>query len=625
MRKSSAILGALAIVAAGFVAFEAVRWHLPDRNHEPPGEPGLAPAPHWFAETALRDGFEFLHHAGPLREDYFFPQIMGSGCALFDFDRDGDLDLYLIDGSPGDSRNADQSVGGTHAGNRLFRNEGRGTFTDVSAGSGLDVRGIGMGVAAGDVNNDGFPDLYVTSFGPDRLFLNRCDGTFIDVTAPAGLDNARWGTSASFVDYDRDGWLDLVVVNYVDYHASQRCVEPNGRPDYCNPKLFPGTPARLFHNESGRADLARDLAADGEPTIKASAGGVPAGEPARAVRFRDVSLESRIGLTPGPGLGVVCADFNGDRWPDIFVANDGAANHLWINRRDGTFEEQAVSFGLAFDNLGRPQANMGIALGDIDGDGGLDLLVTHLGGEGSALYRGRGTESFEESAARAGVRQASFPSTGFGAAFLDIDHDGRLDLAVVNGRVKRRDGAVSPKFLPSGEPASRAEFWMAYSERNLLFQGAEGGTFRERHAPDEPFTRDAAVWRGLATGDIDNDGDLDLLVTSVAGAARLFRNVAEKQGHWLSVRAVEPRCGGRDALGASVAVVAGGRRRVRLISAGGSYLSASDPRAHFGSGEAAAIDRIEVIWPDGSGEVFEGGAADRFVTVEHGRGRAANE
>ncbi|MGE5194567.1 MAG: CRTAC1 family protein [Deltaproteobacteria bacterium] len=609
MRKTAAILAVLVSSAVAVVSFLRPGWLARTASFEEhPELPAEVRSSAWFEEIGADGGIEFQHCAGRLTAEYFFPQIMGSGCALFDFDQDGDLDLYLIDGSPGESGGKAQPGACEQPRNRLYRNDGSGAFVDVSAGSGLDFSAVGMGVAVGDVDNDGFPDLYVTNYGPDRLFLNRRDGTFSDITASAGTDNARWGTSCSFVDYDRDGWLDLVVVNYVNYHPSRRCVEPNGRPDYCNPKLLSGTPARLYRNETGLLPNAGN---------GARAENVPP-----AVRFRDVSLESQLALKSGPGLGVVCADFDGDRWPDILVANDGAPNFLWGNGRDGTFHEAAVACGVAYDRLGHPQANMGVALGDVDGDGGIDLLITHLGGEGSALFLSRGAGVFEESAGTARLAAPTFPWTGFGAAFGDFDHDGALDLAVVNGRVKRRDGAPFPPFLPGGSAVSPAHYWDAYAERNQLYVNDGAGRFHLAQSGAEPFMGDAGVYRGLAVGDVDNDGDLDLVVTNTAGAARVFRNVAPRKGHWLVVRAVEPALGGRDALGATVTVTAGGRQWVRLVNAGGSYLSASDPRVHFGLGNVETIDRVEMLWPDGSDEVFDGGAVDRFLTLEHGRGRA---
>jgi hypothetical protein len=610
MRKAAAIVAMLVGCSAGIVWHSRTGWHIETHQTEPRDTAvSITHLLPWFEAPGAAGEFDFVHCAGPIGPEFFFPQIMGSGCALFDFDRDGDLDLYLVDGSPDCKTDDAAPKPSRRPGNRLYRNEGSAKFVDISNGSGLAVSGVGMGVAVGDVNNDGYPDLYLTNYGSDRLFLNRGgDGTFVDITASAGIDNSGWGTSCSFVDYDRDGWLDLVVVNYVNYHPSQSCVEPNGRPDYCNPKLLRGRPAKLYHNETGQH--LRAAAEIGGP--------VATGTP--HVRFRDVSLDSQIAMQSGPGLGVVCADFDGDRWPDLFVANDGAPNFLWINRQDGTFREDAVARGVAYDSLGRPRANMGIAIGDVDGDGANDLVVTHLDGEGAALYLSRGG-AFEEAAAPAGLHLPSFRRTGFGTALVDIDHDGALDLVVLNGRVRRREGTPFPEFRAEGRTAAPADFWAAYVEQNQMYVNDGSGRFRELRLGNEPLTRERGVWRGLALGDIDNDGDLDLLATQTAGPARIFRNAVPNKGHWIMVRAIEPALGGRDALGATVTLVAGQRRWVSLVNAGGSYLASSDPRAHFGLGETTTIDRIEVIWPDGSDEVFDGCDVNRFVTLEHGRGR----
>lgn len=549
-----------------------------------------------FTDVTDRSGLDFVHEPGETGR-YYFPQIMGSGCALLDFDRDGDLDLFLVNGG-GEQSAASTETDGRSAINRLYRQEADGQFVDVTAHSGLGVGGAGMGAAVGDVNNDGYPDLYVTNYGPDRLYLNRRDGTFADVTESAGIDNLRWGASCCFLDYDRDGWLDLFVTNYVDYDPSHRCIEPNGRQDYCNPKVFAGTPDKLYHNETGRLGPERRT-----------------GDDNARVRFRDASLESGIARQHGPGLGVVSADFNGDRWPDLFVANDGAANFLWLNQQDGTFREEAVMRGAAYDVQGRPQAGMGIAVGDVDGDGRIDLFVTHLAGEANALFRGL-RDGFDENSALAGLAKPSFPLTGFGAVFLDIEHDGDLDLAVVNGRVKRRSEPEA-----RGKQAA-ADFWKPYAEHSQIFLNNGTGRFQETTSLGEPFSAEAGVFRGLACGDIDNDGDLDLLVTNTGGHARLFRNDAPKAGHWLQVRAIEPKYGGRDAYGALVTVAAGKRQWLRPVNPAFSYLSSNDPRVHFGLGASDHIEHIHVIWPDGSEETFPSGPADRFVELRHGEGRA---
>jgi hypothetical protein len=508
------------------------------------------------------------------------PQAIGSGAALFDFDNDGRLDIYLIqNGGPG-SRST----------NRLYRQEADGRFTDVSAGSGLDVAGYGMGVAVGDVNNDGWPDVLVTEYGGLRLFLNNGNGTFRDVTKEAGLDSVLWGTSACFVDYDRDGWLDLVVVNYVNYDPSMRCADAAGRRDFCAPKTFEGTVTKLYRNL-----------------------GRPAGAKGGGVRFEDVTLKAGLGRTPGPGLGVLCADFNGDGWPDIFVANDGQPNRLWVNQRDGTFTDEAVLRGVAYNGMGQAQGNMGVAAGDVDGDGLFDLFVTHLTEETNTLWKQQPRGMFQDRTRGAGLAHRHARGTGFGTVLADFDQDGALDLALVNGRVYHGEPT---------DPGRLGPFWSQYAERNRLFANDGAGSFRDVSAHNGPFCGTAAVARGLACGDLDGDGAPDLLVTAVAGPARLFRNVAPKRGHWLLVRAIDPALGGRDAYGAEVTVRADGKRWQRWINPGSSYLCSNDPRAHFGLGPAGYVGAIQVLWPDGAEEAFDGRPADQRVTLRKGEGKA---
>jgi hypothetical protein len=529
--------------------------------------------PPWFRDVTVQCGIDFLHDAGPTGR-YFLPQVMGSGAALFDFDGDGRLDIYLVQNGGPDSKSV----------NRLYHQEKDGHFTDVTAGSGLGVAGHGMGVAIGDVNNDGRPDVLLTGYGGLRLFLNNGDGTFTDITRQSGLDSSLWGTSAAFFDYDRDGWLDLVVVNYVDYDSSRECSQGSGRRDFCNPNQFTGTVTHLFHNLGPGQD--------------------------GAVRFRDVTLASGLGRKPGPGLGVVCADFDGDGWPDVLVANDARPNHLWINQKDGTFKEEAVQRGIAADAMGRAQAGMGIAVGDVDGDGLFDIFVTHLTEESQTLWKQAPRGQFRDRTVAA--RLAGVRGTGFGTVLADFNHDGALDLAIVNGRVSRGRGQGGDDLDP---------FWRPYAERNQLFAGDGTGRFRDLSAAD-PFGRPAAVSRGLACGDLDGDGALDLLVTTVAGPARLYKNVAPKEGHWLIVRAVDP-AHRRDAYGAVVTVSAGGRNWVSAVNPGQSYLCSNDPRVHFGLGAAGHVDSIRVRWPDGdlAEEVFAGGAADRVIVLRRGEGR----
>jgi hypothetical protein len=447
-----------------------------------------------------------------------------------------------------------------------------------------------MGVAVGDINNDGKPDLLVTQFGGLKLFLNNGNGQFQDVTQEAGLHNPGWGASASFFDFDRDGWLDLVVVNYIDYDPAHLCDgTPPGQRDYCGPNVFKGTVTKLFRN------LGPDRA-----------GG------ARTVRFQDVTVASGLGQKPGPGLGVVCADFNGDGWPDIFVANDAKPNHLWINRRNGTFQEEAAARGLAYNGAGLAEGSMGIAVADTDGNGLFDVFVTHLTDETHTLWQQGPRGRFQDRTVAAGLTARRWRGTGFGTVLADFNHDGAPDLALVNGRVLRGPGREG-----------LSSFWEPYAERNQLFVNDGTGRFRD-HSPTDPFGQPPGVSRGLACGDISGDGAPDLLVTTVAGPARLYRNIAPKEGHWLLVRVLDP-ARQRDAYGAVVTIHAGGRRWVGSVNPGSSYLCSNDPRVHFGLGPTDRVDSIRVRWPDGDSaeEVFPGGAADRPVLLHRDEGKTA--
>lgn len=543
-----------------------------------PGTPPVAEVrPPWFRDITEEVGLDFVHDPGPIDDRYFMPQIVGSGGAFLDFDGDGRLDIYLVNnGGPKGRPNV------------LFRQQQDGTFRAVESDFGLDFAGYCMGVAVGDVNNDGRPDVLVTEFGGLRLFLNEGNGRFLPLEKGEGPESSLWGTSACFFDYDRDGWLDLVVVNYVAYDPGWPCISPGGDRDYCHPRVFPGTVAQLFRNTTGT-------------------GKGPAGT--ARVRFEDATVASGLGRLPGPGLGVTCADFDGDGWPDIFVANDAQPNRLWINRRDGTFREEAVERGVAYDAFGRSLANMGVALGDTHGDGRFDLFVTHLPEETNTLWRQQPRGFFTDRTAVSGLLRGGWRGTGFGTVLADFDQDGHLDLAVVNGRVVR-----TREPLPKG-----STFWDAYAEKNQLFAGEGSGRFRDISVQDSALCGTPNVGRALAVGDIDGDGALDLLVTTVGGRARLLRNVAPERGHWLTVRAVDPKTQ-RDAYGAEATVEADGRRRVAWINPGQSYLCSNEPRAHFGLGPASSFESIRVRWPDGTLERFPGGAADRTLILNKGEG-----
>jgi hypothetical protein len=533
----------------------------------PPSEPA------WFEDVTDSLGLNFIHDCGPITPAYFMPQIAGSGCAFLDYDDDGRLDIYVI-----------HNGGPKGAKNQLFHQEADGTFRDVSAGSGLDVAGYGMGVAVGDVNNDGLPDVLLTEYGGTRLFLNQGGGKFIEITREAGLDNPLWATSAAFFDYDRDGWLDLIVVNYVDYDPSIPCTSRGGKADFCGPNSFKGSTPRLYRN------LGRQL---GKGT---------------GVRFQDVSLKA--GLISGPkakGLGVLCADFNGDGWPDIFIANDMIENHLWINQHDGTFEEKGLIRGVAFTGGGATAANMGIGWADIDGDGLPDLFVTHIVDETHTLWKQGPSGYFRDETVASGLT-AGWRSTGFGAAFADFDRDGWPDLVFVNGGVRRNSDA---------NPAD--PFWLQFAQRNQVYANASG-KFRDISNSNPAFCGKPFMGRGLAVGDFNNDGAPDLLITEIGGRARLLRNVAKANGHyWLTVRAVLPTLD-RDAYGAEITVRAGGKAYWRLLNPGYSYCSSNDHRCHFGLGPNERYEGIDVLWPDGTSESFKGGTADQMVELAQGAG-----
>ena len=489
---------------------------------------------------------------------------MGSGGAFLDYDNDGDLDIYLIQAA----------AQGT---NRLYRQEPDGRFVDATEGSGLGDSGYGMGVAVGDFDNDGRVDVYVTNYGPDVLYRNLGGGRFENVTQKAGFEANAWSSSATFCDYDADGYLDLYVAHYVAYDSETRCFKHDGRRDFCGPQEFPGTADSLYRN-------------NGDGT------------------FRDVSAAAGIGEVSAPGLGVVCVDLTGDGRLDFYVANDGKANQLWSNRGNGSFVDEAYAAGVALNSFGKEEAGMGIAPGDVDNDGDLDLFLTHLTNETNTLYQNDGALGFQDATNSIGLGMTAIRTTGFGTALIDIDHDGHLDIVVVNGRVAHQ---------PALAGADGGSFWGPYAEPNVVLL-RDGGRFAVVDDA-EGFGAHVEVSRGLACGDVDGDGDLDLLVTSTAGPARLFLNEAPKKGRWLLVRAVDPR-GDRDAHGAVVTITVGERHIVRTASPGYSYLSSNDARAHFGLPAEGAIASITVQWPDGTTERFPPVEANQAIALSKGDG-----
>jgi hypothetical protein len=538
-----------------------------------------------FREVAALTGLKFTHDNGG-RGNYHLPEIMGSGVALFDYDGDGDLDVFLVQGAVLGSDGALATPSGT---SRLFRNDlttddsGHAVlrFTDVTEMAGLGFRGVGMGVAIGDFNGDGHLDLYVTAYGSNVLYRNNGDGTFTDVTQAAHVDDPRWSTSAAFIDYDRDGNLDLFVTNYVDFTvaAGKICTDPVGSRDYCAPSAYRPVPARLFRNQGNGT-------------------------------FVDATEAAGIARAYGAGLGVAVGDYNGDGWPDLYVANDATPNQLWINQRNGTFEDQGMLSGSAVNAAGRPEGSMGIASGDYDGDGHEDLLVTNLARETFALYVNDGHANFEDRRIAAGIALTTAPMTGFGAAWVDYDRDGRLDLIVANGAVNiiaALRGSTSP-----------------YRQHNQLFHNVGHGRLADVTASAGAAFELSGVGRGLATGDLDNDGDVDVVITNNHGPVLLLLNESAP-AHWITVRLSAPS-GNRWGFGGRVGVVRKDSPTLwRTVGTDGSYLSASDARVHFGLGSSRDIEAIVVEWPDGSRERWTGLDPDRCVTLARGTGTPETE
>jgi len=536
-----------------------------------------------FRDAAEESRLVFHHFLGAVG-DYYLPEITGAGVALLDYDGDGDLDVFFVQGDLFDPATPVERLTfpppSTHGpGHRLFRNDvipgGTLKFTDVTEHAGITRRTYGMGVAVGDYDNDGDPDLYVTSFGSNVMYRNGGDGTFSDITREAGVDDPRWSSSAAFLDYDRDGRLDLFVANYVDFTVAtnKQCYTPSGSRDYCNPLAYRGLPASLFRNEGNG-------------------------------RFRDVSRAAAI-TRPGPGLGVVIGDWNTDGWMDVYVANDQSANYLWINRGDGTFEDRGLMAGAAFNADGQAEGSMGVDSGDFDRDGDEDLFTVNVTGQKCALYINEGNGSFSDVTDRLALQIPSRPFTGFGTRWFDFDHDGWMDLFVANGAVFTIENQRGSPF--------------PFQQRSQLYRNDGGRTFKEVRSA--VLAREA-VGRGAAFGDIDNDGDVDVVVSNANGPARLLLNEAAGGRSWLQVRLQGVRSN-RDGTGARVAVVAkDGAMQWRTARTDGSYMSASDPRLHFGLGQAGAIRGIGVVWPRTGPEFYEVMRVNTLAVLREGQGTA---
>ena len=526
-------------------------------------------------DVADQAGLRLINITGEQSKDYIV-EVNGNGVAFFDYDNDGYIDVLVVNGST-----LEHMKGGGDQIVALYRNNGDGTFTDVTVKAGLTKRGWGMGVCIADYDNDGFEDIFVTGFGTNSLFRNNGDGTFTDVTERAGIKGSHWSTGCSFGDYDRDGYVDLYVANYIAF--DQKTVPKRGSSPFCKymgidvmcgPRGLPGEPDILYHNN-------------------------------RDGTFTDVTRRAGIQDPGYPGFAVVFTDFDNDGWPDIFVANDSARNFLFHNNHDGTFSEVGLFSGVALNGEGREQSNMGVAVGDYNNDGYLDFYVTVFSHDIATLFKNNKDGTFTDATSSAGFGQSSMPYLGWGTVFVDLDNDGFLDLFVANGH-------VYPEI-------DRFAVGSTYKERKQLYQNLGNGTFREVTAEVGGGLLSEKTSRGVAYGDYDNDGDLDLLIVNLNDRPTLLRNDGGNRNHWLTLKLIGTKSN-RDAIGARATIGVGERKQVAEVQSGGSYLSNNDSRLHFGLGRDTRVGYLEVRWPSGLIEKFENVEADQFLVMTEGQG-----
>ena len=523
-----------------------------------------------FTDITAQASITFRHVASP--EKKYIVESMSGGVALFDYDNDGDLDIYLVNSLTVDLV---KTKGKTKS--YLYRNEGNGKFTEVAEKAGVNDIGWGMGVAVGDYNNDGFEDLYVTCLGPDYLFKNNGDGTFTNVTAKAGVSDPRWTTGASFFDYDRDGDLDLIVTNYVDFDVNNLPEFGQGKscqyksiPVQCGPRGLKGAGDSLYRN-------------NGNGT------------------FTDVSKAAGVSDPDGYyGLGVITSDFDEDGLIDIFVANDSTPNFHYRNKGDGTFEEIGFVAGTGVNENGSEQGSMGVTVGDYDHDGKLDLFVTNFADEYNTLYHNNGKSSFTDLSYAAKVAAVSLPYVGWGTKFFDYNNDGWVDLFVANGHVYPQ--------LPG------------YRQRRLLHRNNRDGTFSEVSADFGAVLTENRVSRGVAFGDIDNDGDIDLIIADLDGPPQLLRNDGGNANNSIIIKTAGVKSN-RSGIGARVTVVSGDLTQLDEVRSGDSYISQSDLRLHFGLEKRTKVDSIQVHWPSGVIDKVSGVGVNRIVTIREGQGK----
>src|ERR1700693_141512 len=521
-----------------------------------------------FTDVTAQAGIHFTHNSGRAGKKYL-PETLGSGCAFFDADGDGWPDILLINSK-------DWTPGSRKSLPALYRNNHNGTFTDITRGSGLDIEMYGMGVAIADYDNDGRDDVYITALDGDHLFHNEGNGKFRDVTKAAGIQNANFGTSAAWLDFDRDGKLDLFVANYVQWSPSQDlwCSLDGATKSYCTPESYKGTRCRLFHNLGGG-------------------------------RFEDVAIQAGVGDPTSKSLGVAVLDYNGDGWPDLFVANDTQPNKLYRNNRNGTFTEEGIAAGVAYGEEGVARGAMGVDSADYDHSGRAHLLGGNFSNQMLGLYHNEGKGLFVDEAPRSTVGRASLLSLTFGTFFFDYDLDGNPDILAANGHIEEEIGRVQPK--------------VSYRQVPLLFRNLGNHKFENVSAQMGAAFNRPIVARGAAYADFDRDGDLDILISTNHGPAYLFRNDGGNRNHWLSVKLVGSQSN-RDGIGAVVRIDSASGKQWNAVHSGGSYCSQSDLALTFGLGKDATVATLDIEWPSGNKQRLTGLAANQFLTIEEGKG-----
>jgi hypothetical protein len=562
------------LFSAAFVliAFISVSGYRLVRAQQPANTPEPS-IPVRFTDIRKAAGITFVQDSTQTEEKYYL-ETMGTGVAWIDYDQDGLMDLYFVQSGATDAYKPAKPLRSA-----LYHNNGDGTFTDVTDKAGVGGEGhYGQGVAVGDYDNDGYPDLYVTGYGRAILYHNNGDGTFTDVTAKAGVgDEGNWSTSAGWFDYDRDGWLDLVVTNYIDWSPKNNlwCGErAPGYREYCNPNNYKGQKTKLYHNNH-----------DGT--------------------FTDVSDKSGVGLPESKGMGVVLADFNNDGWPDIAIANDTWPNFLFLNNHDGTFRDVSLISGLAASEDGRYEAGMGIDAADVDGDGLLDVYITHLDMELDRLYHNNGDETFTDVTYSSGISSKAMLLSGVATKFIDYDNDGWPDIVQANGAMVDNVNLYHSQ--------------ITYKEPLLMFHNLGNGHFEKSSdslGPD--FVRPVAG-RGLATADFFNDGSVGIVVNCRGDYPELLRNVGGNANHWLEVLLIGTKSN-RDGIGSVLKLTAEGFVRVGQAKGGTSYMSASDPRIHFGLGKRTKIDSLVITWPSGQVDKLTNVPVDKIIAVKEGVG-----